>query len=104
MSVRSCRVTVRDSEGVDHTVQVTASTLYEAVALGLVSLRLEEWVGAIPEGLNVVRVSVTNIPTEHSVKLQDFNAWLRKDGGTPREQTDRHRVRDILGLSAAGAE
>jgi hypothetical protein len=104
MSVRSCRVTIRDLEGVDHTVQVTASTLYEAVALGLASLRREDWVGAIPEGLNAVRVSVMNIPIEHSVNLRDFNAWLRRDGGTPRERTDRHRVRDILGLSAARAE
>ena len=35
MPVRSRRVTIRDLEGTDHSVQVTASTLYEAVALGL---------------------------------------------------------------------
>jgi hypothetical protein len=100
MPVRSCRVTVRDMDGVDHTVQVTAATLYEAVALGLASLRGEEWVGAIPEGLNAVRVSVTNIPIEHSVRIQDFNAWLRRESGTPRERTDRARVREILRLNA----
>jgi hypothetical protein len=46
MPVRSCRVTIRDMEGVDHTAHVTASTLYEAVALGLASLRGQEWVSA----------------------------------------------------------
>ena len=35
MAVRSCRVTVTDLEGISHSVDVTASTLYEAVALGL---------------------------------------------------------------------
>lgn len=101
MPARSCRVTIRDMDGIDHTVQVTALTLYEAVALGLASLRGEEWVAGIAEGLNVVRVSVTNVPIEHSVRIQDFNTWVRRDGGTPKERTDRARIREILGMSAA---
>jgi hypothetical protein len=32
MPVRSCRVTIKDMDGVKHTVEVTAETLYEAVA------------------------------------------------------------------------
>lgn len=35
MAVRSCRVTITDLDGVSHTAEVTASTLLEAVALGL---------------------------------------------------------------------
>jgi hypothetical protein len=101
MSVRSCRVTIRDIDGVDHSVQVTAGTLYEAVALGLKSLAGEEWVSRVAQGLNVARVSVTNISIEHSVKLQDFNAWLKKEGGTPRERTDRKRIREILGVPSS---
>jgi hypothetical protein len=100
MPVRSCRVTIRDMEGVDHTVQVTAGTLYEAVALGLRSLTGEEWVSGIAQGPNVARVSVTNVPIEHCVKLQDFNAWLKKEGGSPRETLDRRRIREILGFVA----
>jgi len=99
MSIRSCRVAICDIDGVDHAVEVTASTLYEAVALGLVSLRGEDWVSAIPEGLNAVKVSVMNVPIEHSVRIQDFNAWLRREGGTPRERADRSRVREILRLN-----
>jgi hypothetical protein len=100
MPVRSCKVTIRDMEGVDHSVQVTAGTLYEAVALGLASIRSEEWVEGIPEGLNTVRVSVRNVPVEHAVKLQDFTAWLKKEGGIPRESSDRLRIRQILGIVA----
>ena len=37
MELKSCRVTVRDMDGVAHTVEVTASTLYEAVAQALLS-------------------------------------------------------------------
>jgi hypothetical protein len=39
MSVRSCRVTIRDTEGIEHTAEVTAESLYEAVALGLRAIR-----------------------------------------------------------------
>jgi hypothetical protein len=65
MPVRSCRVTIKDMDGVKHTVEVTAETLYEAVALGLVALRGNDWVMGISQGLNTVQVSVVDIPIEH---------------------------------------
>ena len=60
MLVRSCRVTIRDWEGVTHTVEVTAAALYEAVA----------------QGLNVVKVSLADVRIEHEVKLMEFTKWL----------------------------
>jgi hypothetical protein len=45
MSFRLCGVTVIDLEGVRHTAEVTASTLYEAVALGIMAIREQEWAG-----------------------------------------------------------
>lgn len=91
-------MTIKDMEGVDHTVSVTASTLYEAIALGLVALRGEEWVAGIAGGLNAVRVTAVTVPVEHSVKLKDFNQWVEREGGSPREVSDRSRIRKILGL------
>src|SRR5438876_9842806 len=96
--IRSCRVTIQDMDGVSHTVEVTAATLYEAVARGLAALRGNEWVAGIAQGLNVVKVSVANVRVEHEVKLMDFTKWLDRTGGSPREVTDRHRVRSILGM------
>jgi|SRR5215472_10908660 len=98
MPVRSCKVTIRDLDGVAHTVDVTASTLYEAVALGMAAVRNEEWANGIALGLNSVKVRVTNIPVEHEVPLKDFTKWLDKAGGSPREVSDRHRIRTILGM------
>ena len=74
MLVRSCRVTIRDWEGVTHTAEVTAATLYEAVA----------------QGLNVVKVSVADVRIEHEVKLMEFTKWLERDGASPRETSDRN--------------
>ncbi len=98
MPVRSCRVTITDMDGVAHTVEVTAGTLYEAVALGLAAIRSDDWVVGIPQGMNSVRVRVTDVPVEHHVKLQDFMKWMERTGGSPREKTDRLRIREIIGL------
>ena len=43
MEVRTCRITIADTTGVVHTVEVTAGTLYEAVALGLAAMRSDDW-------------------------------------------------------------
>jgi len=97
-AVRSCRVTVCDLDGVTHSAEVTASSLYEAVALGLVAIRGHDWVGAIAEGLSTIHVWVTAVPVRHSIKVQDFNKWIDRKGGTPRETASRQHVRSILGL------
>jgi hypothetical protein len=96
MAVRSCRVTIQDMDGVSHTVEVTAATLYEAVAQGLAAIRGNEWAAGIAQGLNVVRVSVADVRVEHEVRLMDFTKWLDRKGGSPREVTDRNRIRSIL--------
>ena len=87
--------------GVSHTVEITAATLYEAVAQGLAALHGNEWVAGIATGLNVVKVSVADVRIEHEVKLMDFTKWLDRKGGSPREICDRQRIRSILGMPAA---
>jgi hypothetical protein len=100
MPVRSCKVTIFDLEGIEHSVQVTAGSLYEAVALGLASFRTDEWVEGIPPGLNAVKVSASNVAVEYCVKVQDFNAWLQRPRRSPRELVSRERIRSILGLES----
>jgi len=85
-------------EGVTHTVEVTAETLYEAVALGMAAIRADEWVTGIAQGLNAVRVRVTNVAVEHEVKLGEFTKWLDKTNGSPREMVDRKQIKSILGM------
>jgi hypothetical protein len=99
MPVRSCRVTIRDLDGVDHTAQVTAATLYESVALGLAALRGDDWVAGGTDGLDVVRVAVTDIPVEHAVAMKDFRAWLDRPARSPRGVAERARIREILGTT-----
>jgi hypothetical protein len=57
--------------GVRHTVDVTAATLFEAVALGLAAIRTDEWVTGIATGLNTVKVRVMNaVAVEHEVRVR----------------------------------
>jgi hypothetical protein len=67
VEVKSCRVTITDMEGVAHTLEVTATTLYEAVALGLKQLRANEWVEYLGGARNTVAVSVKDVQIEHTV-------------------------------------
>jgi hypothetical protein len=101
MPLRACRVTLEDMNGVTHTVEVTAGTLYEAVAQGLAAMRGNEWVAGIAEGLNAVKVSVADVRVEHAVKMIDFKKWLERPGGSPREVGQRQRIRAILGTPVA---
>jgi hypothetical protein len=84
MPVRSCRVTIQNMDGVSHTVEVTAATLYEAVTQGLAAIRANEWVAGIAQEQNVVRVSVADVRVEHEVKLMNFTKWVERTGGSPR--------------------
>jgi hypothetical protein len=99
MAARSCRVTITDRESIAHTVEVTASSLFEAAAMGLKAIRGNRWVAGIPDGFAPVKVRVTDIPVEHEVKLKDFTQWLERRADSPRDVIDRQKIREILGLS-----
>lgn len=47
-----------------------------------------------------MKVSVVPVRVEHEVKLMDFTKWLEKKGGSPREVSDRHRIKSILSMPA----
>ena len=99
MSVRSCRVTVQDLDGISHTAEVTANSLFEAVAQGLAALRKHEWVEGIEERFGTVKVSVADVRVDHQVKIADFMKWIERPGRTPSEITQRQKIRAILGMS-----
>ena len=90
-------MTIQDLDGTSHTAEVTASSLFEAVAQGLAALRKHEWVEGIEERFGSVKVSVAEVRVEHQVKIADFMKWLERPGRTPREITHRLRIRSILG-------
>lgn len=95
MPLRSCKVACRDIAGTDHTVEVTAESLYEAVGKALLILRQDPWVDQIGEGLTEVRVRVSQPAVEHKVLVKDFRRWLENQGKTPAECALKSRLAEM---------
>ena len=93
--LRSCTVACRDLAGHDHTVEVTAESLYEAVGKALLILRQDQWVEEIGEGLTEVRVRVSQPAVEHKVLIKDFRTWLARQGRTPAEQALKKKLAEM---------
>src|ERR1700720_3336046 len=97
MAVRSCRVTCRDAQGVEHTVQVTAQSLYEAVAQALRVFREDAWSDDPNRGAASVVVTINQPQVEHRVRIKDFENWLDSAGGRPAQKGFKNRLLGING-------
>ncbi len=97
MALRTCRVTCRDLKDVEHTVEVTADSLYEAVAQGLRAFRDADWASDIGHGLTKISVIVKQPEVEHTVRVKDFESWLESAGRSPAEMSLKTRLRQLLG-------
>jgi hypothetical protein len=95
--LRKCTVAVKDVQDTEHSVEVTAETLYEAVATALATLQKDVWVGEIGQGFTIVTVLVQQPPVKHEVKMKDFAAWLGRQGRSPAEVILKQKLEKILG-------
>jgi hypothetical protein len=96
--LRACSVVIHDLNETAHTLDVTAETLYEAVAQDLATARSHDWVGEIGRGLTTVTVKVRNPEVTHIVKVQDFENWLNRGCKSPPETLLKMRLRQLLGM------
>jgi hypothetical protein len=96
--LKACTVVIHDLNETAHTLDVTAATLYEAVAQALVAARSHDWVGEIGRGLTTVTVKVRNPEVIHVVKIQDFENWLNRGSKSPAETVLKARLRQMLGM------
>jgi hypothetical protein len=95
--LRTCTVAVKDLRDVEHSIEVTADTLYEAIANALASLQKDNWVGEIGQGFTTVTVIVQQPPVKHEVKMKDFVSWLGRQGRSPAEVILKQKLEKILG-------
>jgi hypothetical protein len=53
----------------------------------------------MPDAPDTVRVSVKSVAVEHTVKIGEFTAWVKRNGAkSPAEMTRRQKIREILEL------
>jgi hypothetical protein len=96
MALRTCKVTCRDAQGIEHTVQVTAQSLFEAVAQALRVFREHDWSDEPNSRSASVVVTIKPAEVEHKVRIRDFQIWLESAPWSPAEMTLKRRLRDIL--------
>ena len=95
VSFRTCKVSCLDANGAEHAVQVTARSLYEAVARGLHVLRQNNWVDGIHQN-STITIAVKEPEVEHKVRIRDFENWLASNGKSPAEQALKSDLRALL--------
>ena len=78
MALRSCEVTYHDPGGIEHTVAVTAQTLYEAIAQALRIFREQAWCNQyLRRSAASVIVKIAEPQVEHRVKISALRAIRR---------------------------
>jgi hypothetical protein len=97
VTLKTCRVSCVNLRGIEHAVEVSASSLYEAVAQALRIFRDNEWIDRIGRGQTPILVKVKHPETEHMVHVQDFERWLQTAPRSPAEMVLKNRLRELLG-------
>jgi len=93
-----CQVSYTDLDGLVHTVDVEAESLYEAVALATADFREDELNHSLPAPMTEFTVAVYRNPTEHKIRLSHVSKWAKHavhEG--PAGIIKRQRVRQLLG-------
>jgi hypothetical protein len=102
VAFKACRVSCVDLRGIEHAVDVTAASLYEAVAQALRLFGENEWIEGIGRGQTAILVKVKHPETEHTVRVQDFERWLEAAPRSPAEMALKDRLRELLRLATKG--
>ena len=89
--VRTCRVTAKGLDGIGHSVEVQASTLFEAAASALTLFREQGWAAGALTPNAILRVEVKAPATVHDVPLKAVEQWLRSPSSSPRDFAAKRR-------------
>lgn len=94
MAQRQCRVSFTDSDGISHSVDVTAISLFEAAATALGLFRNQDWAAAAITPGVVLRIEVRVPPVVHEVPLKAVEAWMRSPTTSPKDFLAKGQHRD----------
>ncbi len=95
MPARTCRVTLRNPDGVEHRVEVSAGSLMEAAALGLAALKREGWVEG-PGRAATLEIAVIEPVVKHTISVERVLKWLDGVTTSPSELVKREKLKSLL--------
>ena len=96
MPSRSWRVSFTASEHVEHAVEVSAASVYEAAVLALAEFRRCGFADATFGPGTRLTIRVKQPETEHTVSVGKLQTWLDGGGKSPNEQVLKSRLRKML--------
>lgn len=91
--VRTCVVSYIDMEGVKHSVEITAGTLFEAAIIGMNAMKVPDWFN---RSTLTIEIRVKQPETIHTVSNAVLTAWLARKGRTPREMSLKARLGEMV--------
>jgi hypothetical protein len=86
MPLRSCRVSIKDVEGITHSVEIQAATLFEAAAEAVRVFGQQGWAAAALTPQAVLRIEVRLPTVVHDVPFAALQRWLRSPSASPKEK------------------
>jgi hypothetical protein len=90
--VASCVVSYLDTEGLRHTVEVEAESLYEAAVLAIRTFRQHD---CEPGHVSTLEIEVRS-SVIHSITPKRISEWLNGGAKTPKEAVMKERLRSLL--------
>ena len=97
MSISKCIVRLKDCHNTEHSVEVYAESLYEAVLRGLSRLQDVGWESDTNETIKRVEVEIRQEPTRHVVDVPKLLKWVEQNSMYPGQETRKEKLRKLIG-------
>lgn len=90
-----CELSFCDLEGISHSVEVVASSLFEAAAMALARFRRTGLSESAFGPATRLRIAARPPSETHETAVARVEAWLASGGKSPREQALKARLREL---------
>ena len=96
MPSRSCVVSFADTEGIEHSVRVSAASLYEAAVLAIAEFRRHGFADTTFGQATKLTVKIQEPEMSHTVSVSRLRSWLDGVGKNPSEHAMKNRLRELM--------
>jgi len=94
----NCTVSFLDPEGIRHSVEVEANSLYEAAVLAIKVFTDHD---CEPGASAKLEVTIPN-PITHEVTPKQLKDWLKRTAKSPRDLVEKEKLKELLGMKETG--
>jgi hypothetical protein len=90
---RACTVSFTGHDGIRHSVNVQAETLYEAVVLAVRAFREHD---CAPGPASTLEVEARSPSVTHTVSMRKMQEWLSGACKSPSEKVVKERLKEMM--------